>query len=280
MATPKVYHRPTTLAEALQLAVQPGSAALAGGAAAFNRLDAAMDIFIDLQAVPELNRIERQEGGWLVGGACRLEQIVELAGLPETLRRALVRAVPVNLRNGISAAESLLRPAYFGEWVTALAALDAGVWRALPGGQTETFSITETALVEGGGGRRLAEGIITGLFIPALKAGEALEAAFVARTPADAPIVSAAAFVQVDGRGSVETAFVALHGVSAAPALNIHLPVLQGQTLDEPSIAAAARLAVEGISPMSDYRGSADYRAAMASVLARRALEACRESLS
>lgn len=279
MATPKVYHRPTTLAEALQLAVQPGSAALAGGAATFNRLDAAMDIFIDLQAVSELNRIERHEGGWLVGGACRLEQIVELAGLPETLRCALTRAVPVNLRNGTSAAESLLRPAYFGEWVAALAALDAGVRRALPGGQTETFSITETALVEGGS-RNLADGILTGLFIPALKASEALEAAFVARTPADVPIVSAAAFVRVDGRGSVETAFVALHGVSAAPALNIHLPVLQGRTLDESSIAAAARLAAEGLTPVSDYRGSAAYRAAMASVLARRALEACRESLS
>lgn len=280
MATPKVYHRPTTLAEALQLAVQPGSAALAGGAATFDRLDAAMDIFIDLQVVPELNRIARQEGGWLVGGACRLEQIVGLAGLPETLRRALVRAVPVNLRNGTSAAESLLRPAYFGEWLAALAALDAGIQRALPGGQTETFSITETTLIEGAQGRNLAEGIITGLFIPALTAGEALEAAFVARTPADVPIVSAAAFVWVDGRGLVETAFVALHGVSAAPALNIHLPVLQGRTLDEPSLAAAARLAVEGISPMSDYRGSAAYRAAIASVLARRALEACRESLS
>ncbi|NWG17597.1 MAG: FAD binding domain-containing protein [Chloroflexi bacterium] len=279
MATPKVYHRPTTLTEALQLAVQPGSAALAGGAITFNRLDAPMDVFIDLQAVPELNRIERHEGGWLVGGACRLEQIVELAGLPQTLRRALTRAVPVNLRNGASAAESLLRPAYSGEWVAALAALDAGVRRALTGGQTETFSITETTLVDGGG-RSLAEGIITGLFIPALKAGEALEAAFVARTPADAPIVSAAAFVRLDGRGLVETAFVALHGASAAPALNVHLPVLQGRALDKSAVETAARLVVEDISPAGDYRGSAAYRAEMASVLTRRALEACRESLS
>jgi carbon-monoxide dehydrogenase medium subunit len=48
---------------------------------------------------------------------------------------------------------------------------------------------------------------------------------------------------------------------------------LDGQALDAKTIAAAARQAASGVSPLSDIHASADYRAHLAQVNTARALE-------
>ncbi len=122
-------------------------------------------------------------------------------------------------------------------------------------------------------GSWLAEpALITGVTVPfpAGTAGCAL--VDVARTPSDAPIVAAAAALS-QANGRCAAARLALGGVADAPA---RLPeveaMLAGQTLTEELVSAAAALAADLVSPAGDFRGSAEYRKAMAGVLAERAL--------
>ena len=106
--------------------------------------------------------------------------------------------------------------------------------------------------------------------LPAQPAGYGL--ADVARTPSDAPIVLAAAALTLSG-GRCQAARVALGGVAAAP---VRLPeveaILAGQAVTSDLIAAAAALASTRVDPAGDFKGSAEYRKAMAGVLAARAL--------
>lgn len=101
--------------------------------------------------------------------------------------------------------------------------------------------------------------VVTEITVPVMTGTYALET--VARTPSNAPIVLAAAYV-----GAAETHLV-LGGVAPQPLL---------VTLDRPltaeSIPGVVRSVVEGLSPRGDVRGSAEYRRAMAAVLAERAL--------
>jgi CO/xanthine dehydrogenase FAD-binding subunit len=87
-------------------------------------------------------------------------------------------------------------------------------------------------------------------------------------------IVGAAAAVTVEG-GKVTAARIAItalaptiHRITAAE------DALVGTDGGREAAAAAAAAAAAGAAPISDVRGSADYRRAMAAVIARRAIEA------
>jgi carbon-monoxide dehydrogenase medium subunit len=87
-------------------------------------------------------------------------------------------------------------------------------------------------------------------------------------------IVGAAAAVTVEG-GKVTAARIAI----TALAPTIHRitsaeDALVGTDGGREAAAAAAAAAAAGAAPISDVRGSADYRRAMAAVIARRAIEA------
>lgn len=93
-------------------------------------------------------------------------------------------------------------------------------------------------------------------------------------------VVSAAVMVQVNENRVCQVARVALGAVAPVP---IRVPaaegLLQGRVLEPESIARAAELAWEAASPISDLRGSADYRRRMAAVLVRRLLAQAADEL-
>lgn len=97
--------------------------------------------------------------------------------------------------------------------------------------------------------------------------------AHVARTPADAPIVVAAAMISV-AYGACKHARLALGGIAGEP---IRLPeveaLLADQLLTPELIAVAATRAAALVQPAGDFRGSTEYRRAMAGVLTERALQ-------
>jgi CO/xanthine dehydrogenase FAD-binding subunit len=96
--------------------------------------------------------------------------------------------------------------------------------------------------------------------------------AIVGRTPADAPIVVAVAALTLrDGRCAA--ARLALGGVAPTPMRLLRAEkLLQGQVFQRELIAAAANEAAAQVQPAGDFRGSAEYRQAMARVLSERAL--------
>ena len=105
---------------------------------------------------------------------------------------------------------------------------------------------------------------------PSAQAAGAL--ARVARTPRDEAIVAAAAVLVVEG-GICTRAALSLAGAGVAPRRTAAAEaVLEGQTLSAALLAKAAAAAAAGLTFASDLRGRADYRLAMAAVVARRCL--------
>jgi carbon-monoxide dehydrogenase medium subunit len=106
--------------------------------------------------------------------------------------------------------------------------------------------------------------------VPPAGAGAGL--ATVARTPSDSPIVLAAASLQAEGLRCTG-ARLAVGGVAPTA---LRLPeieaMLAGQPVSAGLIASAAARVGDFIDPAGDFRGSAEYRRAMAVVLSDRAL--------
>jgi aerobic carbon-monoxide dehydrogenase medium subunit len=96
--------------------------------------------------------------------------------------------------------------------------------------------------------------------------------ASVARTPSDAPIVIAVAMLAQE-HGRCAAARVALGGVAEMP---IVLPEIEaavvGKIASPDLFAEAGNRAASLVQPSGDFRGSAEYRRAMAGVLTERAL--------
>ena len=121
--------------------------------------------------------------------------------------------------------------------------------------------------------QRRAEGKVSALHV--MVRGVRWGEAHVARTPADDSIVAAVAVVEIDG-DVVRQARVALTGVWPELVRLAEAPAqLIGGPLDEERIRAAAEAVEEEVAPRGDFRGSEEYRRAMAGVLTRRALEKC-----
>ena len=109
-------------------------------------------------------------------------------------------------------------------------------------------------------------------FKPGAKAGGALER--VARTPRDAAIVAAAAVVEA-AEGRCVSARLALWPAGVAPE-QLTAPVrgLEGQAPTRESLQVVADAVGAMLNPPADFRGSSEYRRAMAKVVAYRALAA------
>jgi carbon-monoxide dehydrogenase medium subunit len=96
------------------------------------------------------------------------------------------------------------------------------------------------------------------------------------RTAVDISIVNVAAGLQLDSRGSVRWLRLVLGAVAPA-AIRMHQTeaLMLGREFDDALLARATESVMREVRPISDVRGSADYRRQMATVLTRRALEEC-----
>ena len=140
----------------------------------------------------------------------------------------------------------------------------------------------------GSGGVRTiaADDYFTGMFSTALEAGEILTAVIVPAVPsgtgtayADTPVPASryalagvAASITMES-GRCTAARVAVTGAASSP---FRVPAveqaLEGSALDDASVSAAVAGMVDAGDLMSDSAGSAEYRAHLCSVMARRAI--------
>lgn len=205
---------------------------------------------------------------WSVEAGASLQSILDRPDTPPLLRQVLTGPHSWQMRNETPISRALRASRLAPEWVAALLVLDA---RVVLEGDDGPVELSLEALLEGS-----SQGEIVTLRVP-LAAGERLQwgTARVARTPADDAIVSAFASVGV-ANGVVQRARLALTGVSAegvylAGAAN---DLIDG-ALNEERIRHVADAVEQQVTPEGDFLGSAEYRRAMAGVLARRALEEC-----
>jgi aerobic carbon-monoxide dehydrogenase medium subunit len=207
----------------------------------------------------------------LAGAGAEWQSRANFASIGDLLARAAARWAGSVQRNRATVGGAVAVAAGNDPLVAALLAADAVVALYSKEGRRDL------PLVEFLAERKVllaAPALITALNVP-LPAQDHLTGAalaIVARTPADAPIVLAAAALTIaDGRCAA--ARLVLGGVAPAP---LRLPaaekLLQGQVLQRELIAAAAKEAAAQVHPAGDFRGGAEYRQAMTRVLSERAL--------
>ena len=146
-----------------------------------------------------------------------------------------------------------------------------------------------TCVIAGPGGKREApvEAIVTGPGRTSLEKGEFIVEfhipkpkphqsdaylRFIPRTEMDIAVVGCAVNVTLDGGGVCTDARVVLGAVAPTQIVcEASAKALIGHKLDEPTLAALDAAAGGSCNPITDKRGTIDYRIKVAGVLARRA---------
>lgn len=272
------YHRPQRLDEALALLGRADrrTVPLAGGSRLAPQLQGAppgstpgaVDAVVDLADLG-LNAIAlREDAGaqpWLcVGATATLSAVAEnplcraLAG--GVLAQAAHDDLPPNTRNtatvgGCVVSQATADPGVASRLALALAALDAQAVIVEEDCQPRTLPVIE---VLADPGRAIGHGLVVELRLPWLADGAGGGLAHVVRTPADQPMVAAAA---VSAGRSIR---VAVGGVAGKPVLL--------RLSDAAELESALAGTLPTLDTPDDFRGSALFRRAMAAVVARRAL--------
>ena len=275
------YSRPASLGEALdELAAGDGSAkVLAGGQSLLPLLRlrlASAGRLVDISGLTELRAIRELPGGGLGIGA--MATYTEVLGSDLATSRAplLALTIPgigdVQVRNRGTLGGSIAHADPASDIPAVVLALDAQI--ALRSRSGERV-VAATSFFEGAFVTDLGEDeLLTEIRIPAQPAGAGMAFRRLEQPASGYSIVGVAAVV---GRtaGSVTTARIGITGVGdTAYRASAVETALVGSSGDAAAIAAAAAHAADGITVNSDIHADAEYRAEMARVETRRAIEA------
>ena len=217
----------------------PGSVLIGGGTKVNARPTGEPVAVVDLQALG-LDTVDRIDGGGLrIGATVTLQQLVDSGEVPAVVREAARREQPSTLRAQATVGGTIVTADPESELLATLLVHDAVV---IVAGEAGPEELTLEALL----GLPLPAGrILSAVTIDPTGSSVVARAG---RTRADRAIVAAAARIGGDGEQRV-----ALSGVAPTPIL------------------------VEGtdeLDPPGDFRGSGEFRRALAEVLVARALEA------
>jgi len=240
------YYRPNSIPEALELLKNPDTLPLGGGTL-LTKLKSASVKVVDLQALG-LNAITKKGNNLEIGATTTLQQLLENENTPEALKGSLKLEAPLNIRNTATVAGALIAADGRSTLATALLALDPKLSIQPNDEEIEIGSFLPLR------GENLPGKLIIAITIP-LNAKLSFE--FVARTPADKPLVCASLAQWPSGRTRL-----ALGGYGKAPLLAMDGTESEG-------LETAARNAFH---EATDEWASAEYRMDVAAKLSRRCI--------
>lgn len=276
------YTAPTTLAAALAALATPGARPLAGGTDLIPQMREGrrrVACVVDLKRVPELVAIAPlADGGVRIGAAASATAVATHAALRHAYP-ALVEAARLigsyQIQNRASLGGNVCNAAPSADAAPILLCLGAQAEVAGPGGQ-RMLPLEE--LFVGPGQTALApDELLAALVLPPPVARSAAKyMRFTPRNEMDIAIAGAGAWLRLAEDGSIAEARIALAAVAPTP---LRVPdaeqALLGQRPTAALLAEAGRLAARAARPISDTRGSAEYRRELTKVLTARALAAC-----
>lgn len=197
----------------------------------------------------------------------KLDAVFQCSDCPEELLIGLRGKVTWQKRSEYSIEKTLSIPGLAPQWVGALLASGA---RVIYEDDHETLL---EELFKTGRRSRMLSAVQVPLEVPGRLWGEARTGT----SPADFPIVWALAVVDMSD-DVVQQARLALTGVWAKNvALAESVKTLVGNPLNAEWISKIAAAVEDEVNPKGDYRGSVEYRRAMAGVMTQRALEKCNQ---
>ncbi len=272
----RTYHRPESLEEAVRLIRPPAVVPLGGGTVLLPTRDPAVEEVVDLSRLG-LTYIRAVEGGIRIGATTPLQHLLESSPLADRtdghIGPVLRLTASRNLRGQATVGGTVAAGGPENPLLVLLLALDAHLTVYQP----EPSHISLEGFLEDRDDLLRQGALITELFIPFPSSPYRLGFAHVGRTPRDRPIVCAAVCGYVDGEICREVR-LALGGVARHPLRARDAEgFLQGRPLTPENIQEAADRVTFSLNPPGDFRGSPEYRRAMAGVLVRRALMGSRE---
>lgn len=289
MSVFEAYEAPRSLEEALELlAARTGRVRpVAGGTDVLVRLKRGtlpknQSILLNVKNIPELKTIEAT--GSSESGSLRVGAAVTMRALEfdETVRE--VMPILSEVANKIASAQIRAMATIGGNVVNASPAADMAVALLLVEAEVETARLdggVQTARVPlesfftGPGETALDDAsLVTGFHIPLIGAG--MQFAFEkggVRPAMECAVVSVGCGVSRDPDGVVGEARVAMGAVAPTPIRAREIEsFLTGEKLTDETIAHAAEVGDDAIQPISDVRGSAEYRRELVRALLKTAL--------
>ncbi len=273
------FSAPTSIDEAVKMLAGASGMAkvLAGGTDLLVQLRsgrARPDLIVDTKRIPGMIGIREESDRFVIG-----------ASTPGTMvydNKALTQAWP-----GIVEGMDLIG----SEQIQGRASLAGNLCNASPAADSVPALIAARAacVIAGPNGRReaLVEAIVTGPGRTSLQKGELLVEfhipkpkphqsdaylRFIPRTEMDIAVVGCAVNVTLDANGVCTDARVVLGAVAPTQVtVEDAAKALIGHRLDEPTLAALDAAAQRACKPITDKRGTIEYRTKVAGVLARRA---------
>jgi carbon-monoxide dehydrogenase medium subunit len=277
------YIAAATVAEAIGALRQDGAKLLAGGTDLLVQMRsgrARPKLIVDIKKIPGMTDIRSENGGFVIGAAASGASIGENA--------ALRKAWP-----GVVEAANLIGSTQ----IQGRASLGGNLCNASPAADSVPALVAAGAVcvVEGLNGRREipVEKVQSGPGRTSLAPDEILVAfrlpprpkrsgdaylRLIPRTEMDIAVVGAGVSLTLDATGACEQVRVALGAV--APTVEVvvgAVEALVGTTFDERALARMDEAVRAACKPITDKRGTAEYRTKIACVLARRALAIAKE---
>ncbi|MDQ6805442.1 MAG: xanthine dehydrogenase family protein subunit M [Actinomycetota bacterium] len=266
------YVRPTSLEDAIRALADGGEDArpLAGGHSLLPLIKLRFSmpsVLVDLQGLPGLSGIQRENGTLRVGALTRHAELQEagLGVISETAHKIADQQV----RNRGTIGGSLAHGDPASDWPTVLLSLEGSVTVQGPDGPrvidaADLFKDYLTTSVRQGE-------IVTEVHLPSLDGFGGAYEKFTRRAEDWAMVGVLAVIRESDGVAS-DVRIGMTHMASTPLRASAAEEALRGRPLDRESIAAAADHADEGTNPSGDLNATSDYKRHLARVLTRRAL--------
>ena len=274
------YHRPTSVDEAVGLLSRYNGKAriMAGGTDLLVQLRVGryeLDAVIDAKHIGELNELKYDPSGGLTLGAAvpcfKVYGNKAVAAAYPGLMDSATLIGGVQIQGRASLGGNLVNAAPSGDSIPSLIAHSA-VARVV--GSKGAREIPVEEVCTGPGQTQLADDeILVSIHVPAPSKG--FGARYVRVTPRnemDIAVVGAGVSV-VLSNGTIESAKVALSAVAPTPLfVEAAGAALAGKDPTDANIQAAANAAKDAATPITDMRGTVEYRKHLCEVLTRRAL--------
>jgi CO/xanthine dehydrogenase FAD-binding subunit len=282
------YEAPTSLSSALELLARPGeNRPLAGGTDVIDQLKSNRrnaDLVVDLKRIPELLNIDSDDSGLTVGSAVSCTEVhnftAEIGGFA-ALTESSELVGSVHIQNRASVGGNICNAAPSADTIPSLLIHEAVAHTASASGGREIPLIDFFA---GPGQTVLEKGeILKELVLPAPSANTASAyLRFIPRNEMDIAVAGVGSLIEVDPSTNVVTkARIALASVAPTPVrAYVAEEFLEGTKIDADAIEKTADLAVGSAVPITDVRGSAEYRKELIRVLTKRTLTICLERLA
>lgn len=278
------YHAPVTLAGALELLDELEKAKpIIGGTdllVAMRNAACTPSHVVDLNRIPELNYIVEDEDYIKLGATVTHSQAASnplTAGIP-ALHDAVSRIGSPQIRN---------RGTITGNIVNASPAADTACPLIVHDAEIVVRSVDATNIMP-------IEDLFEGPKINCLEPGELVTEIRIPVPPENScsaykrigrrqaftlSVVSAAAYLQVEENMCVDAGF-AFGSVAMTPLRAPEVEdMLKGKELTEENIKEASDAVAEYVKPITDVRGTAEYRKDMCPILMRRAIQQCLERM-